>query len=163
MQAKQPNWKLVAQLGDVHPIEYGGYFVYEDQTGVYPPEVAFLIEPNEGEKQVWTEYRFALEPCTFVNGILSDNKFHPDKPAWFADKVEQISHCSGQPEVRAFIADLTGEDIQARAWAWRGIGEYHGFENLDSYPVTFTRAEIEARYPSETWAPCPVNQSTKQG
>lgn len=34
-----------------------------------------------------------------------------------------------------------------RALVYRAIGEYHGYENLDQYPLTFkTRAEVEARY-----------------
>ena len=43
METKQPKWKLIAQLGDVNPIDYGGYFIYEDETGVYPPEGEKLL------------------------------------------------------------------------------------------------------------------------
>lgn len=43
METKQPRWKLVAQLGDVHPIDYGGYFVYRDTTGVYEEEAEVLM------------------------------------------------------------------------------------------------------------------------
>lgn len=140
----QPKWKLVAQLGDVHPIDYGGYFVYEDETGVYAPEVEFLVAPDDDSGE-WTAYRFSLEPCTFINGVLSDNKFHPDKPAWFADKIGKVAECSGQPDIDAFISSLTGDNIEDKAWAWRAIGEYHGFENLDNYPLTLkTRKDVEA-------------------
>jgi hypothetical protein len=148
--SKQPIWKLVAQLGDADPIEHGGYFIYEDTTGVYPPEAAHLIAP-EDDDGTWIEYRFILEPCTWIDGILSDNKFHPGHAAWFAENIESVASCSGQPEVSAFISSLTGDSITDRAWAWRAIGEYHGFENLDSYPNSFTREEIEARYPRATW------------
>ncbi len=144
----QPEWKLVAQLGDANPIEYGGYFVYVDETGVYPPEAELLDAPDCDEKQRWNVYRFILEPCTFINGILSDNRFHPDKPAWFADRLHAVAgYCDFDME--EMISALTGNDIKAKAWAWKAIGEYHGMNNLDDYPLTFNRAEVEARYAEE--------------
>ncbi len=43
----QPKWKLLANLGDANPIDYGGYFVYRDETGVYRDEAEKLISPDE--------------------------------------------------------------------------------------------------------------------
>jgi len=145
MSTQQPEWKLIANLGDVHPVDHGGYFVYEDQTGVYPPEAELLISPDTDEGN-WIVYRFILEPCTFTNGILSDNKYHPDHKAWFADSLQSIASFVDR-SVDGLITSLTHGDVVDRAMAWREIGEYHGFENLDSYPLTFTdRAEVEKRY-----------------
>lgn len=149
MQTKQPDWKLVAQLGDVHPIDHGGYFVYEDTTGVYPPEVAVLVPPVS-DKGSWIEYRFVLEPCTWINGILSDNKFHPEHPAWFAKEIGSVSNCVGIP-LAELIDMFTNGNTVSKARAWEAIGDYFGFENLDSYPNKFSRKEIESRYPRETW------------
>ena len=53
----QPQWKLVAQLGDVHPIDYGGCFVYVDETGVYDPEMEILDSPDN-DNGTWTIHRF---------------------------------------------------------------------------------------------------------
>jgi hypothetical protein len=156
----QPNWKLVANLGDRNPIDYGGYFVYEDTTGVYEPEAELLISPDSDESpEGWQAYRFSLDKCTFIDGILSDNKFHPEHPAWFAepeseketrpqDTIYLSNVCSyAGIEQEQLIEWLCGDDIPARAEAYRVIGEYHGFDNFDSYPLTFkTRAEVEARY-----------------
>lgn len=155
----QPNWKLVAQLGDVHPIEYGGYFVYEDTTGQYDPEAELLIAPDDDDGQ-WTAYRFTLEPCTFIDGVLSDNKFHPEHPAWFAGTEAQRLERPQDSTYLKNIADFAGVsveelvsyftgNIEARASAWRLVGEYHGFENLDGYPLTMNKAEAEARYAEE--------------
>lgn len=77
---QQPTWKLIANLGDVHPIDYGGYFVYVDETGTYEAE-AELLEVPEDEDRTYRVYRFILDRCTLTNGVLSDNKFHPDHPA----------------------------------------------------------------------------------
>jgi hypothetical protein len=34
-----------------------------------------------------------------------------------------------------------------KAMAWEAIGNYFGFENLDSYPLSLTAEETVARYP----------------
>jgi len=41
----QPQWKLIANLGDVDYINHGGFLVYEDTTGQYAPEVEVVEEP----------------------------------------------------------------------------------------------------------------------
>lgn len=150
MKTNQPIWKQVAQLGDAHPLDNGGLFVYEDTTGVYPPEAEKLECPEDDENGKFTVHRFILEPCTFHNGILSDNKFHPDHPAWFADSLGSIGNTFGQP-VAELIDSLVNGNTVSKALAWQSIGEFHGMDNLDSYPLTLTRAEVEARYPREMW------------
>lgn len=131
----QPTWKCVGNLGDASPKEYGGYSVYVDQTGAYPPEAEYL--DVDDETGGWTLYRFVLEPCTYVDGILSDNKFHPDFPVWFADKLGNIASTIGR-DVDDLRADFLSDDPLIRADAWRAIGEHFGFHELDSYPQIFT-------------------------
>jgi hypothetical protein len=154
--ANQPKWKLLANLGDVNPIEYGGYFVYVDETGAYPPEAEWLEADEDG---TWTVYRFILDRCTHVNGILSNNPYHPDHPVWFA-KPE--SERAARPQDNTYLkdaADCCGTDPDElaklfcsadpleRAEAYRVVGLYHGFANLDQYPLQFTsRKEVSARY-----------------
>ena len=140
----QPKFKLVAQLGDKNPIDHGGYFVYIDETGVYSPEAELLIAPDNDDGK-WEIRRFILEPCTFINGILSDNKFHPESPAWFADGVGEISNFVGIPTADLIDMFCNG-NIENRAIAWLSVGDYHGFENLDSYPLYLTRSQAESRY-----------------
>lgn len=171
--SQQPIWKCIANLGDTNPIEYGGYFVFEDQTGVYPPEAEVLIEPSDDDirrhednpqyiagQLEWTVYRFILEPCTYQNGILSDNEFHPDKSAWFAKTEEErkerpqdntyLKNISNQfdESVEEFAKKFTSEDVLDRAWAWKEVGIYHGFDELDHYPLTLNRKEVWGRYNS---------------
>ncbi len=174
----QPTWKLIANLGDVNPVEHGGYFVYIDETGVYDPEACLLIAPDETEIKTdtttpenvyweqgeWTEYRFSLERCTYdaANDILSDNKFHPDYPAWFAkperERVERpqdttylqnIANSMGI-EKAELIRLFCSENPIERAEAYRCIGEYHGLENLDSDPLTWTDSrKVKERFEKE--------------
>ena len=160
----QPSWKLIANLGDVNPLDHGGYFVYQDTTGVYAPEAELLQVPDDDrnddreEVREYVIYRFALEPCTYIDGVLSDNKYHPELSAWFAKPERERAN---RPQDTTYLSDVarsvgTGRrelirmflstDILERAEAWRMIGEYHGFDNLDSYPVYLNRREAELRY-----------------
>lgn len=154
MPTTQPIWKLVANLGDTHPITYGGHFVYIDETGVYLLEAEVLIEPPDDRRELkdnrnqWTVYRYNLELCTFENGILSDNKFHKDSEVWFSDSLESIAGNIGTSK-EELIAQFTSSDPIQRANAWHAVGEYHGFDNLDSYPLTLTYRETLKRYEKE--------------
>ena len=105
MKTAQPVWKLLANIGDVHPIEYGGYFVFVDETGVYPPEAELLISPDSDDApEGWVAYRFILDPCTYVDGILSDNHFHPELPAWFADAgVGEVANFAGLTDRKSVV------------------------------------------------------------
>jgi hypothetical protein len=145
----QPIWKLLGSLGDVNPVDNDGMLVYEDTTGVYPPEavvIVALIKDYEDDPDRWIVYRFPLERCTYVNGILSDNEFHPEHPAWFADSLDRIASCVGVEHFE-IVRQLCSENPIERAQAYQAIGDYHGFINLDHDPVTdFDRSEIEARY-----------------
>lgn len=156
----QPVWKLIAQLGDAQPLEYGGYFIYQDTTGVYPEEAEWVeIDEPDNENSPVTIYRFGLEKCTYIDGILSDNKYHPDHAAWWA-KTEQerlkrpqdttyLKNLSDQyddMDVDEFAAMFCSDDATKRAWAYREVGLYHGFDNLDSYPLHMSKAEAEKRY-----------------
>ena len=146
MKTQQPVWRCVAQLGDADPVEYGGFWVFVDDTGVYPPEAEKLegyIDDQGVER--FTAYRFILEDCTYIDGILSDNKFHPDLPVWFADKLPQVSSFC-DVTVSALIGMFCSKRAETRAMAWRTIGEYFGFHELDDYPLEMNRAEAEERY-----------------
>lgn len=154
----QPIWKRVANLGDASPLEHGGYFVYEDQTGVYAPEAEYF-QPNEDEDDdaPVNVYRFVLEPCTYIDGVLSDNPYHPSHAAWFAGSDERarpqdttylsnICRCCDISE-EELIALFCSDSSTDRAWAWRMVGDYHGFDNLDSCPLRLTQADLAERYP----------------
>ncbi len=161
--SNQPEWECIAQLGDMNPIDHGGYWVFKDKTGVYCEmgELLVVPEPDSGEKYI--VYRFDLERCTwtpklFDMGVLSDNKFHPDYPAWFAkpegekkvrpqDSTYLSNICSFVDlELRELIGMFCSADPIQRAWAYQAIGDYHGFDNLDSYPLELSKREVKQRY-----------------
>ena len=146
--SQQPEWEFVGNIGDASPLEYGGGFVYRDKTGVYPPEVHYWLEREEdsngNHRGKFIVYTFQCEPCFFTDGILSDNKYHKNTPAWFADKLDSI----GIDEDELIDAFLSA-DPMLNAFAWQETGQYWGFENLDSYPERYTPAEMEERYAKE--------------
>lgn len=155
MKTNQPIWQFIANLGDAIPMAHGGFFVYEDNTGIYSPECVLMTPKNDEDDprdpdMTWEVRRFSADKCTFANGVLSDNKFHPDKPAWFADKIDALADTYGQTadEVRALFCS---SDTCERAQAWRMIGEYFGYDNLDSYPHTLTRGEVFNKYRKECY------------
>ena len=153
----QPDWECIAQLGDANPIDHGGYWILRDKTGVYPEEAELLVVPDVDGGE-YTAYRFVLEPCTYINGVLSDNPFHPDKPAWWAGTKDDRKVRPQDTTYLKNIADFIGMEVDEladhfcsddplqRAMAYRAVGDYHGFDNLDSYPLTMTRREVKARY-----------------
>lgn len=153
----QPKWKCIAQLGDVNPVDYGGYWVFIDETGVHQPEGEYLETPYDEDGE-YRAYRFSIDRCTLTDGILSDNPFHPLCPAWFAKPeteretrpqdttyLSNVANYCGST-VDEIQAALCGDDIPVRAEAYRMVAEYHGWENMDSYPLTMSRSEAKKRY-----------------
>ncbi len=147
MTTNQPVWALVANLGDASPLDYGGYFIFKDETGVYPEEAELLeLDDENDENSTYTVYRFPLERCTLsADGVLSDNSCHPEHAAWFADSLASVASYIGDDanELREWFCSA---DPVERACAYRAVGEYHGWKNLDEYPIKLTRAEAQERY-----------------
>lgn len=133
----------IANLGDVDPIEYGGFFVFENG------DIEFWIEPEDqdSDSAEWQVYRWTADKCTYVDGVLSDNEFHPEIAAWFACKggLESIAQSMDYP-LDELIADFQSDDLIKRGNAYRAVSDYHGAIEFDSEPLSLDKAEIEARY-----------------
>lgn len=140
MKINQPIWKCVAQLGDVNPIEHGGHWVFTDTTGVCCPESEILSDNGDGS---FTVSRYLLEKCTYINGILSDNKFHPDKSAWF--ETAPVASYIGMQE-SALIALFCSDNPIDLARAYEAVTSHYGVYELDQDPLTLTYKEAQVRY-----------------
>jgi hypothetical protein len=152
--ADQPKWAFVANLGDVNPLDHGGLLVYRDRTGVHPPE-AVRIEPRDHDDvpeqerdRSWYVTRFVLEPCTHQDGVLSDNPYHPDQPAWFAKDLHAIAASFGSCDRAALIADLCSKDPVRLALGYQAIGLYFGFHEFADADIITGRVEMRRRYPA---------------
>lgn len=153
------DWEQIGTFGDVNPIEYGGGFVFTPRAGV-EPEAEYIEPPTDPDAPGarWRVYRFGLKRCTFENGILSDNQFHPGHPAWFAEPETGRTLRPQDNTYLSCIADWVGAtcaeliqllcslDPLERCAAYVDIGNYHGWEELDHYPLELSKAEIEERY-----------------
>lgn len=129
MSTQQPNWKLVANLGDVNVAEYGGFLVYVDTTGVYAPEVE-MYEAKDDETGGMMS-RFILER-------------NPAGEWWF-DKLQDVANSCGQ-EVAEYKSDLASGDPIKVASVYRDVVAYFGAYEFDQYPVTLTEKEAQKRY-----------------
>lgn len=153
--SEQPTWEFVEQLGDNDPIAYGGHFLFRDTTKQCDPESEILICPDDSEIEEtedddeigeWRVYRYSLPKCTYENGVLSNNRFHPNYSAWFADDIESVASFIGMP-TKELIELLCGFSITGRAMAYNAIAEYFGHSNFDDYPLVLKkRSEVEERY-----------------
>lgn len=136
----QPNFKCVANLGDANPIEYGGYFVLVDETGVYPAECVVLDTYNDAYADPHYDiYRFIMDKCTYIDGILSDNKFHPELPAWFANPIAHLDNVAKyiSSTLEELIKLLCSDNPIERAMAYKALGDYHCFINFDTDPLKY--------------------------
>lgn len=150
----QPNWKCVAQLGDVNPIKYGGLWVLVDQAGGYQPELEVLeVEEwtiTRGKRKGdpaynYTIYRVQLDPVTMMADILSDNPHHPELQAWWADDV------MGQPEDERdrLILLLCSDDPVQRAHGYMEIASIWSWSEFDHQPLRYAwkeRLRVHSRY-----------------
>lgn len=143
----QPKWKYLTNLGDASPLDHGGYFIFEDETGVYAAEAEYLEVQEDcgGDPDGGTAYRFNLDKCTYIDGVLSDNKFHPEHPAWFAKDLQTIAD-SFDMTVAEVAAKFCSDDPLERAWAYREVGVRWGFNEFDDDPLTLTEEEMQTRY-----------------
>ena len=65
---RQPNWKKIGGIGDVNPIDYDGGYIYEDETGVYSPELEYIQAQDDGSGNAgpWKVYRWPLDRCESI-------------------------------------------------------------------------------------------------
>lgn len=127
------QYKVIANLGDRHPIDYGGFIVYVLRSkGQDYLEAEFWHEP-ETERSKYVVYSFGI-----ADNVLEDLDW--------VDNWEEVAETSG-----AELGDLRkmafSEDPLERANVYRMVAEYHGWDNLDSYPPAITRRELERRWP----------------
>ena len=151
-KTQQPVWTFIDNLGDANPIDYGGYFIFKDETGVYPEEAELLVPLEEND--TYEIYRIVLDPLKMLKGYLVPAKYKkswphplPQYDEWFHKDLEAVAGFVGSNK-EDLEAAFTSSDPLVRAEAYRAIGDYHGWDNLDSDPLTnLSRAEVEKRYP----------------
>lgn len=156
----QPEWELITNLGDVHPLDYGGYFIYRDTTGVYTEEGEKLfVDDGENDNAAkYTIHRFILDRCEQVSkdgktflvpfgfGSRTDLPYAIETyDEWFDKHLDEIAEFMEQSIEETREAFCSADPV-IRAFAYQAIGDYFGYDNLDDYPLFLTKAEAEERY-----------------
>jgi len=137
MKTNQPVWKYLGNLGDATPLDYGGALVMEDTTGVYPPEL-WIYDADTRERS--TVILEPVKPCPELPNQYGDNKFHPNHPAWWSDKLASIAETAGMvPEELAEL--LCSMESMERAHGYQVLIAHHGVFEFDQYPLKLTRKE----------------------
>jgi hypothetical protein len=131
----QPEWKEVGHVGDVNWPEYDGGPVLVDETGVYSPELEYVVVPEDEDydspRARWEIYRVVLDQ---------------EVPSW--GELNAVADSAGQDpdDLReAFESD----DPEERAWAYVTWAGHYGWIEFDSDPLVLTRLEVEKRYETD--------------
>lgn len=167
---EQPKWKCVGHIGDVDPIAFGGGFVYIDETGVYPPELAYF-DPASDEQWHKTEgktpveiYRLTLDPPRFKTltdkgkyaGIFSSKGLRARERGdtwewyneWFVDHLDSVAASCGITKFQ-LLRMLFSKDAMERAHAYGDLIGCLGAHEFDQYPLTMTEDEAYLHYAEE--------------
>lgn len=147
-----PDWKFIANLGDRHPLDYGGYFIYEDKNDFYGNEADYIVPDDNGKK--FEVFRIYLERYTLVDGYLVPLTYDSTWPrplaaydAWFHRHLADAASSSGVPLVE-LEAEFTSPNPLVRAQGARTLGDYLGWDNFGQ-PSTYTLAQMKRKYRKE--------------
>ena len=150
---------MYCALGDVNPVEHGGFWVLRDKTGSYCEEAELF----DVDSRQLAACRFTLNRCTFINGVLSDNKYHPDKCAWFATTPERMKlrpqDGRGLTDVARTVGIeedelvrlLCSESPIERCRGYQCLIAHHGVYEFDQYPLYLSRSEAKRRYKAKMY------------
>lgn len=152
---KQPVWKYVGTIGDVHPIQHGGGFVYADLTEVYPPELEYIEVSDDGNTVVI--HRIVLEPCRFKTFLnfpgttpqLADpsqrGKTWQWANEWWVEKLDDM--CRSNDISKFFLLRrMLSSCPMERAWAYSELISYYGAMQFNYDPKQLTETEAIERY-----------------
>ena len=114
----QPKWQFVCNLGDVNPLDYGGFLVFKDETGAYCPEATVILVNDDG---------------IHIDRILMEDY---DGDGWFTDELGAVASFIGST-VEELDKQLRSDDLWERGRAYQALTDYYGTENLggDGYSL----------------------------
>ena len=133
--------KLYKAMGDIGNI-------YKDGDR-YQGEV--FQEYDDDGKTMFQVYRFDLDRLSLHKGMLMPYGFHKrgDLPhathqyeEWFSKDLGSIAQTSGSTKGKLAKAFCSADPVK-RFWAYYEVGSHHGFDNLDSSPLTMTELELK--------------------
>lgn len=139
METNQPKWKYATYVGDIDPIAYGGGIVYQDETGVYDPEMIWFEPALDKECQkdsdncIVTMYRMILE--------------HDITREWWYNRLEEVARFCGCSV--SFLLNGVDTDIHMKALLYESLIRYFGEYEFDQYPNSITNKEAYTKFKDE--------------
>lgn len=124
---RQQEPRVVGHVGDVNWPQYNGGPILKAADGSYSLE--YIVPPEESEYRRYEVYRMDL-----------DKEPLPD---WI--DATDVARAVGM-SATVLRKLWNHRDPQARAEARMLVASYHGWDNLDSYPLRLTKREVQARY-----------------
>lgn len=136
LRMSQPKWKIVRQSDDEK--------LFVDETNAYPPEVELTIN----YKDCAHIFRYSLDRMKQVPSeddscvvYLVSEKWDKTWPhpihkyqEWWLKDLSSVSNYVGIP-LSEMVQLACSDNVENRASFYRAIGSYHGFLNLDQYPI----------------------------
>lgn len=128
--------KLVATIGDMHPLTEGGGLIFK-VTGEHKGGSDYEMD--------WLDYREEYDGRdgkVVRSTVLLESVSDTD---WFMDDLDRVASYVGSAK-EAMLEDVRSNDPRRMAWFYDSLIRYHGAENFDSYPDTFSLGEARRKY-----------------
>lgn len=136
----RPRGQLVASLGDEHPFEYGGYFIYDQGDGTYAGHYWEEIEDSATDDEDGNESegnRFSLYRFDIPADVYAAHDWAKQNIASIVDTIDR------DPD--DMIEGGRSSDVQERAWAMRDIASTWGWGRFGR-ESTWTEDELRDCY-----------------
>src|ERR1035437_7011908 len=124
--------KFIANLGDINPLEHGGFFVYDNDGAI---EVSIIEWADEGEFRV---YDFSCDGGTIEN-------------EWWFDDLNIIADYCGTTKNDIVLDMVSGDPVKV-AQAFQTIIAFWGPRAFDDSPSILTRREVHNRFRKECYS-----------
>ena len=135
--AGRASGQLLMNLGDVHPFEHGGYFLYDrgdgTYTGHYWEEVEDSSDDDDPANNKFEVFIFDIPADVFA------------AYGWAKRDIRSIADTVGG-DPSEMLRDGRSPDVWKRARVVQDIAATHGWKSLDSSPDFLTSDELRERY-----------------
>ena len=156
------SYEVQGVVGDVNPLQYGGWLIGLRDTHVD----CIVIEPidweengkKQGEGIDCLTYRVCLDRFKVIGDINTraeylvpdrwDNSWSwgPDNTEWWDDTSFRESIQNSGIGWDEFVTAICSTNPVHRAFAWQEIASYFGIQNLDDYPMREKESDLRRRF-----------------
>lgn len=140
--------ECLGHVGDVNPIEYGGGYILLNPGEHERPRLEYFDGLESVHAKAWDVDLDDTEQTDRIKVTLYRADLEKSGERFLRDldwvDWSEIASYTGQ-ELSAFTAAAL-DDLQTRAQVACDVASYHGWANLDGYPLELTLTELIARW-----------------